>query len=242
MKPVFLTALWQKLIMANYEIDPAVLSPYLPAHTILDEFEGKYYVSLVGFLFDDVRLKGWRIPYHTRFPEVNLRFYVKRDLPDTPESVQRGVVFVSEIVPRFAIAWVANTFYKEQYSATQMKHHWKHTTGEWDLQYEWKQQRDWFSIKATVSDELHPMPPGSAEAFIFEHYYGYSKQTAQLTHEYEVAHPSWQHYPVKEYDIVCDFEKVYGKPFAFLNLQKPASVFVAEGSEVVIHHKRVLKG
>lgn len=27
MKPVFMTALWQKLIMANYEIDPAVLAP-----------------------------------------------------------------------------------------------------------------------------------------------------------------------------------------------------------------------
>ena len=109
MKPVFLTAEWRKLIMANYEFSPAVLAPYLPARTVLDDFEGRCYVSLVGFLFDDVRLKGWRIPYHRQFPEVNLRFYVKRDIPGNPRSIQRGVVFINEIVPRFAIAWVANT-------------------------------------------------------------------------------------------------------------------------------------
>jgi uncharacterized protein YqjF (DUF2071 family) len=136
MKPVFLTASWQKLIMANYEIDPAVLSPWLPAGTVLDEFEGKHYVSLVGFLFDDVRLRGWRIPYHTRFPEVNLRFYVKRDIPNNPESIQRGVVFVSEIVPRFAIAWVANLFYKERYIAAPMKYRFDHQPGQaWKVSY-----------------------------------------------------------------------------------------------------------
>ncbi|MBS1563590.1 MAG: DUF2071 domain-containing protein, partial [Bacteroidetes bacterium] len=105
MKGSFLTAKWEKLVMANYAVDPAVLKPFVPAGTVLDEFERRYYVSLVGFLFDDVRLKGWRIPYHRRFPEVNLRFYVRRDIPDNPGAVQRGVVFISEIVPRFAIAW-----------------------------------------------------------------------------------------------------------------------------------------
>jgi hypothetical protein len=84
------------------------------------------------------------------------------------------------------------------------------------------------------------MAPGSKEAFIFEHYYGYSARSAGVTHEYEVAHPLWQYYPVKEYTIVCDFEKVYGPAFACLNLQKPASVFMAEGSPVFVHDKRVL--
>ncbi len=228
--------------MANYEIDPAVLRPWLPARTILDDFEGKYYVSLVGFLFDDVRLKGWRIPYHTRFPEVNLRFYVKRDIPDNPDSIQRGVVFISEIVPRFAIAWVANTFYKEKYIAAPMRHRAHVSEGALRVSYAWQRQGDWYSIEAMAEQTPLPMAPGSKEAFIFEHYYGYAKRSDTVTHEYEVAHPSWQHYAVKEYNIVCDFEKVYGPAFAFLNLQRPASVFMAEGSEVAVYPKQVLKG
>lgn len=228
--------------MANYEIDPAVLAPWLPVGTVLDDFEGKFYVSLVGFLFDDVRLKGWRIPYHTRFPEVNLRFYVKRDIPNNPGSIQRGVVFISEIVPRFAIAWVANTIYKEKYSAAPMRHHFHHSANEWKVGYEWRGRDAWYSIATVTEGTPLPMAAGSQEAFIFEHYYGYSRRSDRVTHEYEVAHPSWQHYHVKEYSIVCDFEKVYGPAFAFLNLQKPASVFMAEGSEVVIYPRQVLRG
>ena len=227
--------------MANYKVDPILLLPYLPARTVLDDFEGSCYVSLVGFLFDDVRLKGWRIPYHRQFPEVNLRFYVKRDIPDNPGSIQRGVVFINEIVPRFAIAWVANTFYKEKYIAAPMKHRFHHSGREWNVAYQWRRRNAWYSIQAQAADALLPMPPGSPEAFIFEHYYGYSKRSATVTHEYEVAHPGWQHYQVKEYSIVCDFEKMYGPAFAVLNLQKPASVFMAEGSEVAVYPKQVLR-
>ena len=42
----FLTAKWQDLIMANYEVDPALLESRLPAGTSLDLHEGKCFVSL----------------------------------------------------------------------------------------------------------------------------------------------------------------------------------------------------
>jgi hypothetical protein len=34
---------------------------------------------------------------------------------------------------------------------------------------------------------------------------------------------------------------VYGEEFAFLNKQKPASVFLAEGSEIIVRKPEVLK-
>ena len=40
-------------------------------------YEGRCYVSLVGFLFQDTRLKSVPIPFHRTFEEVNLRFYVQ---------------------------------------------------------------------------------------------------------------------------------------------------------------------
>ena len=73
----FLTAEWRKLIMANYCVNPEILSQYIPAGTELDAWNGKHYISLVGFMFVKTKLLGLSIPFHTDFPEVNLRFYVR---------------------------------------------------------------------------------------------------------------------------------------------------------------------
>ena len=78
MPSTFLTAEWRKLIMAQYTIDPDTLTPWLPPGVELDLYQGLCFVSLIGFLFTRVRLKGIPIPFHTRFEEVNLRFYVHR--------------------------------------------------------------------------------------------------------------------------------------------------------------------
>ena len=43
----FLTAQWQNLIMANYEIDPSILLPYLPKNVELDYYQGKTYVFFI---------------------------------------------------------------------------------------------------------------------------------------------------------------------------------------------------
>ena len=74
MATTFLKAKWQNLIMANYEIAPELLMPYLPKGVELDYFQGKTYVSLVGFLFKDTALFGIPIPLLGTFEEVNLRF------------------------------------------------------------------------------------------------------------------------------------------------------------------------
>ena len=58
MSNIFLTAEWRKLIMANYAVDPAVLKPYLPYKTELDFWNNTCYVSLVGFMFTHVKIKG----------------------------------------------------------------------------------------------------------------------------------------------------------------------------------------
>src|SRR5689334_6454239 len=105
---VFLTAEWRNLAMLNYEIEPAVLQPFVPEGTELGSWQGRTYISVVGFQFLRTRVWGVPIPFHRNFEEVNLRFYVRRK---APEGWRRGVVFIKEIVPRAAIAFVANKFY-----------------------------------------------------------------------------------------------------------------------------------
>lgn len=233
MNKAFLTAEWKNLIMANYAIDPGVLQSYLPKNTVLDDFDGRFYVSLVGFLFDKVKIKGISIPFHTRFPEVNLRFYVKRK---EGNKWRRGVVFISEIVPKPAIAWVANTLYHEKYRALKMKDACLAVTESISVEYDWKWKGVWNAISVKALNEPRAMVTASKEAFIFDHYYGYSKQ-AGGTNEYQVIHPSWNVYPVLKYGIFCNFETQYGKDFAVLNQQEPASVFLADGSAISVGGK-----
>src|SRR5690349_23860153 len=98
----FLTAEWRRLIMANYPVEPGRLQTYLPRYTELDTWNGQHYVSLVGFMFMKTRLLGFSVPFHTDFPEVNLRFYVR--YKENGEW-KRGVVFVREIVPKPALSF-----------------------------------------------------------------------------------------------------------------------------------------
>src|SRR3954447_19553034 len=117
--PVFLTGQWKYLAMLNYEIDPAILDARVPRGTELDSWNGKTMVSVVGFMFLETRVLGMKIPFHVRFEEVNLRFYVRRKAED---GWRRGVVFIKEIVPRRAIAMGARIFYNENYIARRMRH------------------------------------------------------------------------------------------------------------------------
>ena len=109
----FLTAQWQNIIMANYEIDPIYLKPYLPKGVELDYYNGKTYVSLVGFLFKNTSVFNISMPFFKTFEEINLRFYVVRK---DGNKLKRGVVFINETVPSKAVALVANKIYKEHYT------------------------------------------------------------------------------------------------------------------------------
>ena len=84
------------------------------------------------------------------------------------------------------------------------------------------------------------MISGSEEEFIAEHYWGYSKYNEVITFEYNVQHPAWKIFRVKNYLIDCDFKALYGDSFSNLTDAKPNSVFVAEGSDVSVLKKRNL--
>lgn len=230
----FLTARWENLIMVNYETDPAILLPYLPKGTDLDHHYGKFFVSLVGFMFVNTKLFGLPIPGMGTFEEINLRFYVTRK---EHNEIKRGVVFINETVPYKAVAWLANKLYKEHYTAVPTRHHWLINDTK-QIEYYWKIKNVWNHITVNAALETEAMTVNSTEEFIFEHYYGYTKLSATSTSEYSVAHPRWLVNPVNHFNISCDFEAMYGKNFKHLSVQQPSSVMLAVGSAVAIKWKR----
>ena len=232
---LFLKAKWENIIMANYEIDPAVLIPFLPKGVELDLYDGKAYISLVGFMFKDTKLFNVKIPNFGTFEEINLRFYVSRKVGN---EIRRGVVFINETVPYKVVAWLANALYKEHYTTIPTRHHWDFSKEHKEIKYEWQVNKKWNNIEISASKEQKIMNKNSFESFIFEHYYGYTKYNKTTTQEYQIAHPSWLINEISDYKIDCDFESMYGKDFAVLNKTQVASVFLAEGSAIEINWKR----
>jgi len=237
MPSLFLTAAWKKLLLANYPVEPSALRPLVPAGTELDAWEGTTYVSLVGFQFRDVRVRGLSVPFHRHFPEVNLRFYVRYK---DEGKWKRGVVFVREIVPLHAVTFVANNLFRERYITLPMRYSARLDATRLEVSYGWKYCGRWNRLSATAAAIPLPLAEGSAEEFITEHFWGYAGRDGRPTGEYQVQHPRWDIYRVLVYDVECDFGRLYGEAFADLGERRPASVFLAEGSPVEVHTKRTI--
>lgn len=181
-------------------------------------------------MFLNTRLKSVNIPFHKNFEEVNLRFYVRHK----QDGVwKRGVTFIKEIVPKPALTFIANTFYKEKYETLPMSHSWVTNDQFIDVEYKWKKQV-WNRFKIKAEKVETPIELNSEEEFITEHYWGYTKIHDSQTSEYGVEHPRWNFHKVIDYSIQVDFENIYGETFSFLSDETPYSVMLAEGSDIIV--------
>ncbi len=230
----FLTAEWRQLAMLNFVVEPELLLPFVPAGTELDRWDGKTFLGLVGFLFANTRVLGIPVPFHRTFEEVNLRFYVRRNIAG--ES-RRAVTFIREIVPRRLVAAVARLAYNEPYVALPMRHHYAERRGAGPppvVEYTWRLPTGWAAVRVEPLCSGRPAAPGSEEEFITEHYWGYTRQRDGSTVEYRVTHPSWRIWSVGAASVTGDLESLYGARFGAALSQPPASAFLAEGSAVAV--------
>jgi uncharacterized protein YqjF (DUF2071 family) len=229
----FLTAEWRYLLVLNFEISPEMLRPFVPQGTELDTWNGKTFVSVVGFQFLYTKLLGLPIPFHRNFDEVNLRFYVRRKAKD---GWRRGVVFIKEIVPKWMVSFIARTVYNEKYVTRRMRHEvtlpTPRTPGR--VEYEWANHGRWNRIAARIVGEPTFAGLDSEEIFITEHYWGYTCQRDGGTVEYQVEHPPWRVWQAENVAFDCNAKAMYGPEFALALSRKPSSAFVAEGSGIVV--------
>lgn len=218
--------------MLNFEIEPSLLAPFVPAGTEVDSWSGKTFVSIVGFLFQRTRILGLPIPFHRSFEEVNLRFYVRHK---AREGWRRGVVFIKEIVPRAAIAFVAQKFYNEPYIALPMAHRIDSASGSvTSVQYSWRFGGRTHFLKLITRGAAQNLRADSEAAFITEHYWGYNRQRDGSTLEYHVEHPRWFIYETADAQLECDVSGLYGDQFCDSLNGQPSSAFLAEGSPVTV--------
>lgn len=227
----FLTAEWRFLAMLNWEVERPLLQPLVPAGTELDDWNGRLYASVVGFLFRNTRVLGVAVPFHADFEEVNLRFYVRRK---TDRGFRRGVVFVKELVPHRLVAWVARRVYHENYVAVPMAHDvaLRSDGSPARAVYAWTHAGVEGRLHLAAGPGLRSLDAGSVEEFLAEHYYGYVRQPDGATLEYAVEHPPWLIWPAEEAGLEADVRSLYGDRFVSALGRPPDVAFLAAGSAI----------
>ena len=232
--PVFLTAEWLNLVLLNWVVPPSLLEPLVPKGTELHLLRGEAYVSVVGFMFANTRVRGMAIPFHRTFEEVNLRFYVKRLVAG---EERHAVTFIRELVPRLAIMVAARFVYNEPYSRVPMSHRLElNSARRRRAEYRWGNAAA--VAGAVVGDGLGRMEIPAAdsdEAFMTQRHWGYTTQRDGSTVEYHVAHPVWRVGRMERGTLDGNTERAFGRKFTAIFAGPPASAFFADGSAVTVH-------
>ncbi len=225
----FLTAEWINLVMLNYVVDPSLLQPLVPFGTELDQHDGKTYASLIGFEFNNTRVFGVSIPFHRSFEEVNLRFYIRR-------GSRRGVVFVSELVPKLAITAIARFAFGEKYSCVPMSHRVQSRANDdvVEAEFSWGVGASRCTLQLETKGAGFLPAEASHSQFITEHYWGYAAKRNGGSLEYEVQHPQWKVREAKIAEFRGDGTRLYGAALGKAILRPPDSAFLAEGSPVTV--------
>ena len=100
---------WSELLFAHYPISLDILRKLVPDALPLDSHNGMGWIGVVPFRMSGVRLRGLPpIPGTDRFPELNVRTYVKLD--DKP-----GVYFFSLEAANLLAVMGAKTTYHLPY-------------------------------------------------------------------------------------------------------------------------------
>ena len=225
----FLTAEWKNLVMLNYAVDASLLERFVPAGTELDSFEGNTYISLVGFEFNRTSVFGIPVPFHQAFEEVNLRFYVRR-------LSKRGVAFIRELVPKFAVTVVARLAFSENYSCAPMSHRieCRAASDIVEAEYAWGSESDRCLMRIEAEGPSLLPVEDSASQFITEHYWGYAAQPGGGCLEYEVQHARWRIKHAKNAKFSGNVAGLYGVEIANVLMRDPDSAFLADGSPVTV--------
>lgn len=229
----FLACEWRHLLLVNYAAPRDLLERHLPQGVEPDLDQGQALVSLVGFRFLHTRLLGRiQVPFHTNFDELNLRFYVLRRMADG--ETRRGVVFVREYVPRFAIAATARLLYQEPYRAARMRHALNVDGQAMLASYSVRTGGQWHTISGRAEGPGFSVTEDEHASFILEHYWGYTGRTVRVTGEYRVVHVPWHVRNVTGARFEGDAAVLYGPEWVEVLSQPPVSAFLADGSPVKV--------
>lgn len=112
-----MTQRWNDLLFAHWPVPPSTLAPLLPPGVHVDTYQGSAWLGVVPFWMDRIKFRGVPpIPFAQRFPELNLRTYVRDQQTNMP-----GVYFLSLEAGNPLAVLFARTFYNLPYHWAEMQ-------------------------------------------------------------------------------------------------------------------------
>lgn len=236
----FLTAQWTNVVLVNYRVPPALLLPHVPRGSELDTPDGEpdlHIVSLVAFHFGRTRVYGVPVPGAQSFPEVNLRFYVRR-------GAIRATVFLREFVPVPVIVLGARLLYQQPYERAAIVHEVRRDgpdNDRWSVHTTFASRAHRGEIRVRARNEPTTPPEASEEHFLKEHYWGFDRTRSGASFRYHVAHPVWRTFPVESADVTIDPGVLLGGAWRTVDWRAVRrSVLFAEGSTAIVYEAEPL--
>jgi hypothetical protein len=239
---VLLQTHFKELLLLNFEIDPKILENHLPRGLNIAYYNDAAFVSLIAMQNSKVNYKGFTFPISS-FPTLGLRFYVERK---TKQGVNKGVYYIRQYVPRKSLAIIQNWLYQSMPRVMKIK---CANTGfnENDsavmpvAQYDWYAKDNWNHVKVTGHSILRIGEKETKEKFVLDHHHLYYYRKNILCESY-AEHPAWVTWGAASGNFDCDSESLFGREFVKPLKRRPASVFLARGSDVTVYRPVELTG
>lgn len=243
--PPVMSGDWRDLALLNWYTTPDRLAPFAPAGTVVDTWRGRAIVSVVGLRFLHLRAFGVPVPGLQSFAQVNVRFYVCRQVG---AEHRRGATFFCELAPSAVLAAGARLALHEPYATYDTR---VDETGAPDghrhLAYEWRATgsatataadtaREWQRLGLTAVGPPAPeRGPGSVETFVLQRCWGYTPQPDGSTLEYGIEHPAWRLWPAAQARMRARWAGLVPAAVADLLSAPPDFALLAEGSAMQMH-------
>ena len=235
----FLTARWTDLVLANFRAPAELLRPHVPPGSELDtpdEAPGEHLVSVVAFRFSAVRVFGLPLLTAQDFPEVNLRFYVRR-------GARRAAVFLNEYVPARAVVIGARLIYNQPYRLAAINHRVRVEADTIAVETTFRRGARRGEIRLRAANRPVIPPETGVEHFLKEHYWGFDRGRHGTSFRYRVDHPVWRTYPVEEHHVTIDPAILGDDRWQGIDWgDRLHSVLLAEGSDATIYGAEPLVG
>ncbi len=190
-RPWSMTQRWNDLLFAHWPVPGSEVAPLLPAGLVPDTFDGSAWIGVVPFWMDRIRFNGMpSVPGAERFPELNLRTYVREE-----NTNLSGVYFFSLDAANPIAVTVARAFFRLPY-------YWAHMEirPEPDGRFLYRSDRHLTRKRVRFrasyrslgpSQRLAQSSPGTIEYFLTERYRLYTADRRGRLFQGEIHHVPW---------------------------------------------------
>lgn len=181
---------WNDALFLHFEVDFEDLRALVPSELELDDFQGKFYVSIVAFQMEKIRpryLPHWH--FVSTFREINVRTYIKND-------GKEGVYFLSIEAEKPFSTWVSKTISGLPYSLSKIVRK-ANSYSNLNVTKNFRLDAE-FSIGEKIQHK------NALERWITERYCLYVEKKSSFF-RYEIHHPEWVLHNVDMLQLELDY-------------------------------------